>query len=167
MAAWTPSNTPRSSMRILPPPPSSAGVPSTRTVMPRSSATRGQAQAGADRRGGDDVVAAGMADAGQGVVLGADRHHQRPGPGLGAEGGGQVGRPPPVTANPPSASASAVQAAAWSSSKAVSGWAWMVWLSCDQDVERGVDGGFGAPVLLRTRIRRAGTGRSTGSPPTR
>ena len=40
MAACTSSNTPCSSMVTLPPPPSSAGVPSTRTVMPSSSATR-------------------------------------------------------------------------------------------------------------------------------
>ena len=37
----------------------------------------GQSEAGPDGRGGDDVVAAGMADAGEGVVLGADGHDQR------------------------------------------------------------------------------------------
>ena len=44
IAAWTPSKAPRSSMRTLPPPPSSAGVPSTRTVRPRSSATEASAR---------------------------------------------------------------------------------------------------------------------------
>ncbi|SLA78109.1 Uncharacterised protein [Mycobacteroides abscessus subsp. abscessus] len=39
MAAPTPSNAPRSSIRTLPPPVSSAGVPITRTVIPSSSAT--------------------------------------------------------------------------------------------------------------------------------
>ena len=39
MAAWTPVKAPRSSIRILPPPPSSAGVPRTRTASPTSSAT--------------------------------------------------------------------------------------------------------------------------------
>ena len=45
IAACTPSKTPRSSMRILPPPPSSAGVPMTLTVMPRSSASGARARA--------------------------------------------------------------------------------------------------------------------------
>ena len=44
MAAWTPAKAPRSSIRIFPPPPSSAGVPSTRTVRPRSSATAARAR---------------------------------------------------------------------------------------------------------------------------
>ena len=39
IAAWTPSNAPRSSSSIFPPPPSSAGVPRTDTVRPASSAT--------------------------------------------------------------------------------------------------------------------------------
>ena len=43
MAAWTSKKAPRSSMRILPPPPSSAGVPSTRTCRPISSATAARA----------------------------------------------------------------------------------------------------------------------------
>ena len=76
MAAWTPSNAPRSSIRILPPPPSSAGVPSTRTVQPELVGHRGEGQAGADGRRRDDVVPAGVTHVGQGVVLGADRHDQ-------------------------------------------------------------------------------------------
>ena len=50
----------------------------------------GQGQAGTDGGGGDDVVAAGVADAGQGVVLGADGDGERPRAGGGHEGGGQV-----------------------------------------------------------------------------
>ncbi len=38
----------------------------------------GQTQPRADRRGGDDVVTAGMPHTGQRVVLGADRHDHRP-----------------------------------------------------------------------------------------
>src|SRR5581483_2742567 len=45
IAALTPSKAPRSSMRILPPPPSSAGVPMTFTVRPRSSARGARARA--------------------------------------------------------------------------------------------------------------------------
>ena len=44
MAAWTPAKAPRSSIRILPPPPSSAGVPRTRTASPMSSATAERAR---------------------------------------------------------------------------------------------------------------------------
>lgn len=45
IAIDTSSKTPASSMAILPPPSSSAGVPSTMTVMPRSSATSLSARA--------------------------------------------------------------------------------------------------------------------------
>ena len=90
MAAWTPSKAPRSSIRILPPPPSSAGVPSTRTVSPMSSATAASARPGADGGGGDDVVPAGVADVGQGVVLGAHRHHELAVAGARLERGRQV-----------------------------------------------------------------------------
>ena len=43
MAACTPAKAPRSSMSTLPPPPSSAGVPRTRTLSPSSSATEASA----------------------------------------------------------------------------------------------------------------------------
>ena len=73
IAAWTPSKAPRSSSRILPPPfTSSAGVPITVIVRSTSSATALRPSAGADRSRRDQVVAAGVADAGQRVVLGAD-----------------------------------------------------------------------------------------------
>src|SRR5215204_2661300 len=44
MAAWAPSKAPRWSSRTLPPPPSSAGVPSTVTRRPASSATLARAR---------------------------------------------------------------------------------------------------------------------------
>ena len=49
------------SMRIFPPPPSSAGVPSTFTVMPTSAATEASAEPGSHRGGRDDVVPASVA----------------------------------------------------------------------------------------------------------
>ena len=61
----------------------------------------GQSQAGADRRRGDDVVPAGVTDAGEGVVLGADGDGQRPAAGGGDEGRRQVGTRPMSTVNPP------------------------------------------------------------------
>ena len=90
MAACTPAKAPRSSISTLPPPPSSAGVPSTRTVSPDVVGDRGQGQAGADGGGGDDVVPAGVTDVGQRVVLGAHRHHELPVAGAGLESRRQV-----------------------------------------------------------------------------
>ena len=49
----------------------------------------GQRQRRADRRGRDDVVAAGMSDAGQCVVFGADADHQRAAAEVGAKRGVQ------------------------------------------------------------------------------
>ena len=107
MAAWTPSKAPRSSMRILPPPPSSAGVPRTRTFRPIWSATAARAKPGPHRARGDDVVAAGVPDVGQRVVLGADRDDQlavaRPGLECGGDVVDALGRP----SRPPARSASA------------------------------------------------------------
>ena len=68
-AASTPSSAPAVDQPILPPPPSSAGVPRISTRPPELVGQRGGGQAGAEAGGGDDVVAAGVADAGQGVVL--------------------------------------------------------------------------------------------------
>ena len=64
--------------RILPPPPSSAGVPISSTCPPSSAADPGQRQERAHGAGRDQVVAAGVADLGQRVVLGEDRD-PRPG----------------------------------------------------------------------------------------
>ncbi len=62
----------------MPPPPSSAGVPITVTVSPRSSTSGASARPGADRGRGDDVVTARVTDPGERVVLRADREMQRP-----------------------------------------------------------------------------------------
>ena len=76
MAAWTPAKAPRSSIRTLPPPPSSAGVPEDAHGEPELVRHGGQGEAGADRGRGDDVVPAGVAHVGQRVVLGADGHDE-------------------------------------------------------------------------------------------
>ena len=86
-----------------------------------------QREARPDGARGDDVVPAGVADLGEGVVLGADGDDEAPEPrsrdegrrelahaGLDVEArvGQHGGRPRED----------------WCSSKAVSGWAWMRWL---------------------------------------
>ncbi|CAM5452128.1 hypothetical protein SCALM49S_05627 [Streptomyces californicus] len=51
---------------------------------------RGEAEGGADSGGGDEVVSAGVAEAGQGVVLAGDGHGHGPGADGGAERGVQA-----------------------------------------------------------------------------
>ena len=76
IAASMPSSAPLRARTSLPECPSSAGVPS-RTTRPAGRVGRGhdlvQREERADAGRRDDVVAAGVADAGQRVVLGADR----------------------------------------------------------------------------------------------
>ena len=55
----------------------------------------GRGERGADRGRGDDVVAAGVADAGQAVIFGANRDVQRPAARPRHERGGQVVHPGP------------------------------------------------------------------------
>src|SRR5712692_5381478 len=75
MAASTSLKTPALISLTLPPPPSSAGVPIT-----------WMRRAGPRARGGDDVVATGVADAGQRVVLAEDGDG---GAGAGLDGGAE------------------------------------------------------------------------------
>ena len=93
-AASTPSKAPSRAINSLPPPRSSAGVPSMRTRPGKRARERRERERGAERRGGDQVVAAGVADAGQRVVLGEQRHA---GAARAAELGGE-GRLEPVGA---------------------------------------------------------------------
>ena len=76
MAAWTPAKAPRSSMSTLPPPPSSAGRAEDAHGQSELVGHGRQGEPGADGGRRDDVVAAGVAHAGQRVVFGAHRHHQ-------------------------------------------------------------------------------------------
>jgi len=92
-AKSTPSKAPRSTMKTLPPPPSSAGVPMTCTSPPVSSRTEASASPAPTL---DDVVPAGVPQAGQGVHLAEERHRRTPPPEgeLRAEGGLHPGNTP-------------------------------------------------------------------------
>ena len=129
MAAWTSSNTPCSSMVTLPPPPSSAGVPEH----PHGDAEL-VGHPGQTRARPRPPTAAMMLCPQAWPTPGRASYSAQTATTIGPDPSSAlkaVGRPatPVVTANPPSASASDVQAQARSSSKAVSGWSWMVWLS--------------------------------------
>ena len=65
IAACSPSNTPSRSMRTLPPPFSSAGVPNTLTVMPRSSATGASSRPAGHALRGHNIIAAAAVTAGR------------------------------------------------------------------------------------------------------
>ena len=67
-------------MTILPPYISSAGVPRTTTRASAGSSALIERDGGADAGSGDEVVAAGVADLGQRVVLGADGDGDGPWP---------------------------------------------------------------------------------------
>ena len=85
-AASTPAKAPPSIRWILPPPPSSAGVPENQQATAQVLHDLRRRQSRAEAGGGDDVVPAGVADAGQRVVLAEERHEGSLGPGAGREG---------------------------------------------------------------------------------
>ena len=136
---------PASSMMILPPPPSSAGVPRTRTVRPSSSARGASPSPAPTAEAAMMLWPQAWPTSGQGVVLGADGHHQRARAGLGAEGGGHAGHPRGHGRSPPVAGPPRSRREAWSSSKEVSGWSWMAWLSATRSGQAVVDGPAGRP----------------------
>ena len=72
IAASTPSKAPSRAISSLPPKRSSAGRAQIAHPPGERAVQFGKRQRGAEAGGGDDVVAAGMADAGQGVVFGED-----------------------------------------------------------------------------------------------
>ena len=111
IAASTPSNAPSRAISSLPQPRSSAGVPSTRTRPGSARAQRRERDPRADARGRDQVVAAGVADLGQRVVLGEHRDAgRRSAPNSAANA---VGSPyaPVVTSSPAPRSAATSSAA--------------------------------------------------------
>ena len=90
--ASTPSKAPSRAISSLPPPPSSAGVPSSTAVPGTVAAGQHgvQAEEGADRGRADDVVPAAVPDAGQRVVLGEHRDRRAAAAGAGPQRGVQA-----------------------------------------------------------------------------
>src|SRR5512132_3579747 len=122
MAAWAPSKAPRSSSRILPPPPSSAGVPSTVTRSPASSARLAPAAMAAIT-----LCPQAWPTAGRASYSAHTTTCSGPDP---ARAANAVGRSPTPrsTWSPAPSSSSHSQALACSSSNPSSGLAWMRWL---------------------------------------
>ena len=162
-------------MYTLPPPPSSAGVPITCSVMPRSSTSGASASPAPTAAGRDDVVTARVTDHRKRVVLGADREVERSAPDLARERGRQIADAHARPARPASVSAPAVHALDCSSSNFSSGCAWMRWLSATSEsrwrVDRRPSGSLGvsrcspSPVAShRARRRRNDRGALTAQP---
>src|SRR2546426_2846121 len=128
MAACASAKTPRSRSRILPPPRSSAGVPTTLTVRPMSSATRAAAVPAPTAMAAIRLCPQAWPMPGRQSYSAHRARWSGPEPPRATNA---VGRPPTPrsTAKPAASRASAHHAAARSSSKASSGWAWMRWLS--------------------------------------
>src|SRR2546430_9288855 len=78
MAACASAKTPRSRSRILPPPRSSAGVPTTLTVRPMSSATRAAAMPAPTAMAAIRLCPQAWPMPGEAVVLGAQGQVERP-----------------------------------------------------------------------------------------
>ena len=105
----------------------------------------GQRQRGTHRRRRDDVVAAGVTDPGQRVVLGAHPDHQRSAAEVGAKRGVQAAGAA-VISKPRSATSAWVLAQLRCSANASSGSAWMAW-----------DSSTRSPPRRRTSPRRCPT----------
>ena len=127
MAACTPSNAPRSSMYTLPPPPSSAGVPNTVTVSPRSPAVAASARPAPTAAAAMMLCPHACPRAGSASYSAQMPTCSGPVPVLAMNA---VGSPQAFvsTSKPASASSAPTQAAAHSSAHATSGWACSRWL---------------------------------------
>src|SRR5215204_4101160 len=127
MAACAPSKAPRSSSRILPPPPSSAGVPSTVTRSPASSATRARASPAPAAMAAITLCPQAWPTPGRASYSAHTTMCSGPDP---ARAANAVGRSPTPrsTSSPPPSSSSHSQAQARSSSNPSSGLAWIPWL---------------------------------------
>src|ERR687897_2524214 len=128
MAACAPSKAPRSSSRTLPPPPSSAGVPSTVTRSPASSATLARARPAPAAMAAITLCPQACPTAGRASYSAHTTTCSGPDP---ARAANAVGRSPTPrsTSSPAPSSSSHSQAQACSSSNPSSGLAWMRWLS--------------------------------------
>ena len=129
-AASTSSKTPASASRILPPPPSSAGVPTTRIVPGKRTPLLAMASPAPSALVAMTLWPQAWPMPGQRVVLGQDRDSRA---GLAAAearpGTPSGGRPAPrSTVKPPCSNSSARRALARCSRNASSGLAWMSWL---------------------------------------
>ena len=94
---------------------------------------------GAEPGGGDDVVAAGVADAREGVVLAEDGDGRAPRSRPGPRRRCRARRPAARRLRPASSSTPVSRSWAWCSSKPSSGWAWMSVGDVDQQVGPTVD----------------------------
>src|SRR4029453_2703126 len=128
MAAWAPSNAPRLSSRILPPPPSSAGVPSTVTRSPASSATLARAMPAPAAMAAITLCPQAWPTAGRASYSAHTTTCRGPDPARAANAVGSSPTPRSPSSPAPSSSSHS-QAQACSSSNPSSGLAWMRWLS--------------------------------------
>src|SRR5690349_23656368 len=124
IAAWTPAKAPRSSSRIFPPPFSSAGVPTTVTVRPTSSAMRARARPAPTALAAITLCPHAWPISGRQSYSAHTATCSGPEP---ARARNAVGRSqmPRSTRKPPASSSSPIHAAARSSSKPSSGVPWM------------------------------------------
>src|SRR5215207_520116 len=153
MAACAPSKAPRSSSRILPPPPSSAGVPSTVTRSPASSATLARARPAPAAMAAIMLWPQAWPTAGRASYSAHTTTCRGPDP---ARAANAVGRSPTPrsTWSPAPSSSSLSQALACSSSNPSSGLAWMRWLRATS-----------SSLACSTRSRAASLASAMSGPP--
>src|SRR5215217_2642180 len=153
MAACAPSKAPRCSSRILPPPPSSAGVPSTVTLRPASSATRARASPAPAAMAAITLCPQAWPTAGRASYSAHTITCSGPDPARAANAVGSSPTPR-STSRPAPSSSSHSQAQARSSSNPSSGLAWMRWLSATS-----------SSLACSTRSRAASLASATFGPP--
>src|SRR5918996_664772 len=153
MAAWAPSKAPRWRSRILPPPPSSAGVPSTVTRSPASSATRARASPAPAAMAAITLCPQAWPTAGRASYSAHTTTCSGPDPARAANAVGSSPTPR-STSRPAPSSSSHSQAQARSSSNPSSGWAWIRWLRATS-----------SSLACSTRSRAASLASATCGPP--
>src|SRR5829696_7398490 len=153
MAACAPSKAPRWSSRTLPPPPSSAGVPSTVTLMPASSVIRARASPAPAAMAAITLCPQAWPTPGRASYSAHTTTCSGPDP---ARAANAVGRSPTPrsTSSPPPSSSSHSHAQARSSSNPSSGLAWIRWLRATSSSR-----------ACSTRSRAASLASATSGPP--